>query len=77
MSPLVPMKAPLKENLFMNLSKGDCIIAFSRRDIYKLKAKIEHRGKKKCCVIYGSLPPGKSLVLPIIRKFNKKKIKLQ
>jgi len=35
----------------------DCIVAFSRKDIYAIKNLIETTTNKKCCVIYGSLPP--------------------
>lgn len=37
---------------------GDCIVAFSRNDIFSIKREIERNGKFKCCVIYGTLPPG-------------------
>lgn len=35
---------------------GDCIIAFSQRDIYKLRSFIEKNTNFKCAVIYGNLP---------------------
>ncbi|GAB4843349.1 RNA helicase [Ancistrocladus abbreviatus] len=53
--PLVPSKVPLGS--FSNIKKGDCIVTFSRREIYKLKRKIENGGKHLCSVVYGSLPP--------------------
>ena len=37
--------------------KGDCVIAFSKKDIFTLKKKIEAATGLKCCVVYGSLPP--------------------
>ena len=37
---------------------GDCIVAFSRNDIFSIKREIERDGRFKCCVIYGTLPPG-------------------
>ncbi|KAK0608891.1 hypothetical protein LWI29_037612 [Acer saccharum] len=55
LSPLVPLKVPLGS--FSNIRKGDCIVTFSRREIYRLKAKIETGGKHLCSVVYGSLPP--------------------
>ncbi|KAK9992675.1 hypothetical protein SO802_027660 [Lithocarpus litseifolius] len=55
LSPLVPMKVPLGS--FSNIQTGDCIVTFSRRDIYRLKRKIENGGKHRCSVVYGSLPP--------------------
>ena len=51
---------PLEKHVntpWARLRKGDCVVAFSRRNIYSLKHKIEKAGKK-CCVIYGNLPPG-------------------
>ncbi|TXG72097.1 hypothetical protein EZV62_000676 [Acer yangbiense] len=35
LSPLVPLKVPLGS--FSNIQKGDCIVTFSRREIYRLK----------------------------------------
>ncbi|KAM7462828.1 hypothetical protein LguiA_030949 [Lonicera macranthoides] len=55
LSPLVPSKVPL--GCFSNIKKGDCIVTFSRREIYKIKKKIENGGKHLCSVVYGSLPP--------------------
>lgn len=36
---------------------GDCIICFSRKEIYAVKKLIEMSTEAKVCVIYGSLPP--------------------
>lgn len=36
---------------------GDCIVCFSRNDIYDLACKLEALGHQ-CAVIYGGLPPG-------------------
>ncbi|TVU45058.1 hypothetical protein EJB05_04528 [Eragrostis curvula] len=55
LSPLVPLKSPLGS--FSNIKAGDCLVTFSRRDIYKLKKRIETAGKHLCSVVYGSLPP--------------------
>ncbi|OVA05418.1 Helicase [Macleaya cordata] len=55
LSPLVPSKVPLGS--FSNIKTGDCIVTFSRREIYRLKKQIEHGGKHLCSVVYGSLPP--------------------
>ena len=38
---------------------GDCVVAFSRQKIFKIKDEIERKTKLKCSVIYGGLPPGK------------------
>ncbi|KAI3837614.1 hypothetical protein MKX03_029739 [Papaver bracteatum] len=55
LSPLVPSKVPLGS--FSNIQRGDCIVTFSRREIYRLKKEIESQGKHLCSVVYGSLPP--------------------
>lgn len=36
---------------------GDCIVAFSRRDIYAIKQLIEQTTRHRVCVVYGALPP--------------------
>lgn len=50
-----------------NLSAGDCIVCFSKNDIYSISRQIEIRGLE-CAVIYGSLPPGTKLSQA--KKFN-------
>ncbi|XP_017274143.1 ATP-dependent RNA helicase SUPV3L1, mitochondrial [Kryptolebias marmoratus] len=50
-----------------NLSPGDCIVCFSKNDIYSLSRQIEAKGLE-CAVIYGSLPPGTKLSQA--KKFN-------
>lgn len=55
LSPLVPSQKPLGS--FKNIQTGDCIVTFSRREIYKLKGQIERGRKHLCSVVYGSLPP--------------------
>uniref|UniRef100_A0A2P2Q6X4 ATP-dependent RNA helicase SUV3L, mitochondrial n=1 Tax=Rhizophora mucronata TaxID=61149 RepID=A0A2P2Q6X4_RHIMU len=40
-----------------NVRSGDCIVAFSRREIFEVKMMIEKYTKHRCCVIYGALPP--------------------
>ena len=42
---------------YSSVEPGDCIVAFSRRDIFDIKTDIERRTNHKCCVIYGALPP--------------------
>jgi ATP-dependent RNA helicase SUPV3L1/SUV3 len=41
-----------------NVKTGDCLVAFSRAGIFKLKDMIEKSTNLKAAVIYGSLPPG-------------------
>ncbi|KAK7913392.1 hypothetical protein WMY93_013603 [Mugilogobius chulae] len=50
-----------------NLRPGDCIVCFSKLDIYSISRQIEARGLE-CAVIYGSLPPGTKLSQA--KKFN-------
>ncbi|PWA89097.1 ATP-dependent RNA helicase [Artemisia annua] len=40
-----------------NVRSGDCVVAFSRREIFEVKLAIEKYTSHKCCVIYGALPP--------------------
>jgi superfamily II DNA/RNA helicase len=46
-------------NNLKNVKPGDCLIAFSRRELYKLKRQVEQKtgGRMRCCMVYGSLPP--------------------
>ena len=44
-------------NDFKNLKAGDCIVAFKRKDLFRLKNKVERTTNKKCCMVYGALPP--------------------
>lgn len=46
---------------------GDCIVCFSKNDIYQVSLEIERQGLE-CAVIYGGLPPGAKLAQA--RKFN-------
>ena len=39
------------------IQAGDCVVAFSRNDLFAIKREIEKHTTHKCCVIYGSLPP--------------------
>ncbi|XP_062106659.1 DExH-box ATP-dependent RNA helicase DExH18, mitochondrial [Humulus lupulus] len=40
-----------------NVRSGDCVVAFSRREIFEVKLAIEKHTDHRCCVIYGALPP--------------------
>ncbi|CAK7328016.1 unnamed protein product [Dovyalis caffra] len=42
---------------FKNVRSGDCVVAFSRREIFEVKMAIEKYSNHRCCVIYGALPP--------------------
>ena len=56
LTPLHIAKYPISPEL-RTVKPGDCVIGFSRRQVYELKRKIEQGAKYKCAVIYGSLPP--------------------
>lgn len=40
-----------------NVRSGDCVVAFSRREIFEVKLAIEKHTNHRCCVVYGALPP--------------------
>ncbi|THG95782.1 hypothetical protein EW026_g5938 [Hermanssonia centrifuga] len=42
---------------FSKVEKGDCLVTFSRMNIFRLKARIEKHSGLKCAVAYGRLPP--------------------
>ncbi|CAB9508391.1 RNA helicase SUPV3L1, mitochondrial [Seminavis robusta] len=47
---------PNEMNAYKRVQPGDCIVAFSRNDIFAIQREIEAAGHK-CCIIYGTLPP--------------------
>ncbi|KAL6767380.1 hypothetical protein ACKKBF_B35050 [Auxenochlorella protothecoides x Auxenochlorella symbiontica] len=47
----------LGPGVYAATQRGDCIVAFSRRDIFEIKAAVERETSHRCCVIYGALPP--------------------
>ncbi|XP_071947645.1 ATP-dependent RNA helicase SUPV3L1, mitochondrial-like isoform X1 [Antedon mediterranea] len=58
---LMPLKILDKSlDSLENIRPGDCIVAFSKNDIFTLSRKLEEMGHE-CAVIYGSLPPGTKL----------------
>lgn len=52
---------------FDNVTRGDCIVCFSKNDIYTVSRQLEKRGQE-CAVIYGGLPPGTKMAQA--QKFN-------
>ncbi|KAF9359538.1 RNA helicase [Mortierella sp. AD094] len=42
---------------FKKIQKGDCVVTFSRKNIFSLKKAIEAETGLRCAVAYGSLPP--------------------
>lgn len=55
---LSPLKfgEPLQRG-WKDVERGDCLVAFSRKDLYSIKRAVESSTEHKCCIIYGSLPP--------------------
>ncbi|EDV22910.1 uncharacterized protein TRIADDRAFT_58600 [Trichoplax adhaerens] len=55
---LVPLS--VQKNSFdgklSNVTKGDCVVAFSRKELFKLKYSVESKTDHKCAIIYGGLP---------------------
>ena len=56
LNPLKAMSTSL-EGKIQNLRKGDCIVAFTKQKIHKLKEDIERTHGRRAAVVYGSLPP--------------------
>lgn len=56
LSPLVPMDKSI-DNDFKHLEKGDAVVTFSRVGIHAIKKRIEQTTKRRCAMVYGSLPP--------------------
>jgi ATP-dependent RNA helicase SUPV3L1/SUV3 len=48
---------PRKKGAYSNVEPGDCVVAFSRNDIFAIKREIESTTNYKCSVVYGQLPP--------------------
>lgn len=42
------------------IRKGDCVVSFSRKNIFNIKKIIEKQTGLQCAVAYGGLPPGKT-----------------
>ncbi|PSC71108.1 ATP-dependent RNA helicase mitochondrial [Micractinium conductrix] len=55
LSPLAPARRPLTD--LKEVRSGDCVVAFSRRDVHALRSRIEASGRHRCSVVYGALPP--------------------
>jgi ATP-dependent RNA helicase SUPV3L1/SUV3 len=56
LSPLVVAPTSLERNL-AHIRKGDCVVTFSRTNIFNLKREIEEKTGLRCAVVYGRLPP--------------------
>ncbi|KAL4857153.1 DExH-box ATP-dependent RNA helicase DExH16 [Chlorella vulgaris] len=55
LSPLVPARRPLA--CLSQVRSGDCVVAFTRRDVHAVRQEVESHGRHRCCVVYGALPP--------------------
>ena len=54
---LLPLKAEKAAlGTLEGVRKGDCLVAFSRREVHSTKRALESWGALKCCVVYGALP---------------------
>lgn len=53
---LEPCSYSLKGD-YSQIQEGDCIIAFGRKEIYRIKRLVEKYTQHRCAVVYGSLPP--------------------
>ncbi|KAG6897878.1 hypothetical protein C0992_009676 [Termitomyces sp. T32_za158] len=56
LSPLYVQEETLNGD-WSKVQKGDCIVTFSRGNIFKLKREIEKKTPFRCAVVYGRLPP--------------------
>jgi ATP-dependent RNA helicase SUPV3L1/SUV3 len=56
LTPLVVADTSL-DGEYNNVQPGDCIVTFSRSNIFAVKKQIESTAGKKCAVVYGALPP--------------------
>jgi ATP-dependent RNA helicase SUPV3L1/SUV3 len=45
------------EGQWDRVEDGDCIVTFSRNNIFSVKKMVEEQAGKKCAVVYGALPP--------------------
>jgi hypothetical protein len=52
--PLVPHDMALGS--LRAVRRGDCVVAFSRKEVHGIKRAIDSYGHLKCCMVYGALP---------------------
>ena len=55
LSPLQVAARPLAS--LSGVQRGDCLVAFSRRELFKIKREVEGATGLRCGVVYGALPP--------------------
>ncbi|KAK3750982.1 hypothetical protein QZH41_009135 [Actinostola sp. cb2023] len=56
LGPLTVSPNHLGANL-SNVKSGDCVVAFSQRELFTIRQKIEKTTGYKCAIVYGGLPP--------------------
>jgi ATP-dependent RNA helicase SUPV3L1/SUV3 len=56
LTPLSISKSSLNGS-YKNVTKGDCVVTFARKDIFDVKKAIEKQTGLRCAVVYGALPP--------------------
>ncbi|KAI7867668.1 P-loop containing nucleoside triphosphate hydrolase protein [Spinellus fusiger] len=56
LTPIEILDTPVSYD-FKDIKKGDCVIAFSRSDIFNIEKHIKKNTNLKCAVVYGALPP--------------------
>ena len=55
---------------YSKVRPGDCIVAFSRSDIFSIKRQVERLTNYKCAVVYGQLPPETRYQLSITTNYT-------
>ncbi|CAM9551656.1 unnamed protein product, partial [Phaeothamnion confervicola] len=55
-TPLATAAHALGSAGYAKVRPGDCVVAFSRADIFAIRREIEATTPFKCCVVYGQLP---------------------
>nr|CAG4708790.1 unnamed protein product [Naegleria fowleri] len=56
LTPLQVTKKPTVKD-YRDLQKGDCVVCFSRKEVFRIKNEIEKATDLRVCVVYGGLPP--------------------
>jgi ATP-dependent RNA helicase SUPV3L1/SUV3 len=57
---LTPLKVTAKSSImesYKNIQSGDCVVTFSRKEVFKIKHEIEQATNLRVAVVYGALPP--------------------
>lgn len=57
LSPLLVTSHHSLDGRLERVKPGDCVVAFSQQELYRLRREIEEKTSRKCAIIYGGLPP--------------------